>query len=1045
MAPTSLFAALGGGPDAGGTWTDPNGNAHSGTVDPANDPAGVYTYMIAAVPPCLGDVSTVTVTINASPDPGSNGALTVCDQGAPQSLFAALGGSPDAGGSWTDPNGNAHSGSIDPSVDPAGNYTYTVNGMAPCGSASAVVVVTITGSPNAGSIGSLTLCENAAITDLFLSLGGTPDAGGSWTDPNGNPHSGLFDPAMDPQGGYVYTIAAVPPCLGASSGVNVTVEALPTAGTDAIDAFCESWGAVNLFAMLGGSPTGGGTWTDPNGNPFVGLFNTGTSLVGTYTYTVSGIVCPGDQATVTINVVPDPDAGTSSTITLCTAAPVFTMLDSLQGTPDNTGTWFDANSLAVAPTFDPAIDPAGVYTYVVPAPATCPGAPPSSTLTIVVDPLPDAGIDAVITVCTGDAPFTLFALLGGSPDTGGAWTDPNGNAFGPTFDPGTDAPGNYTYTVGGSACPPDQSVVAITVNPGPDAGLDNAIALCSNGAPIQLTGALLGTPDLNGSWTDPNGVAFSGTFDPGVSQPGVYTYTVPGNAGCPDDVAELTMAVSPEADAGTDGIAQLCSNDAPVDLFTLLGGTPDAGGAWIDPNGIAATSVIDPSIALSGAYTYTVTGLPPCVDATASVSITITPAPDAGADASAIYCNTSPPVQLFGLLGGAPQSGGAWTDPNGNPSGGAFDPANDTPGAYTYRVVGQGNCSDDEAVVTVNVSIAADAGSDGSITVCSNDAAFTLFPLLGGSPDAGGTWTDPNGAAMNGTIDPFTAASGDYTYTVNSPVPCAAQSAVVNVTIIPNNAPQITIDIGNGCAPVMASITSSYTGPGTCVWDLGNGTIVNECEPDSIVYLAGTYDLSVTIDPGNGCNGTFTYTDAIEVVDPPTASFYALPDTQVSIANTEIFFANTSAGANAWLWQFDTLDESTAENPLYTFPNEEPGEYDVCLIAYASETCADTACHRIIVLGSGVWVPNTFTPDGDGHNDFFFPVLGNPAPEEYRFAIFDRWGQPLFDTTDPAEGWSGSFADGQETPVGVYIWKLWMREPFTSDRVERTGHVTLVR
>lgn len=146
-------------------------------------------------------------------------------------------------------------------------------------------------------------------------------------------HSGQFDPANDPQGGYIYTISAVPPCLGASAGVNVSVEALPDAGTDASNTFCESWGAVNLFNELGGAPTGGGTWADPNGDPFVGLFNTGSSLVGAYTYTVVGVVCPGDQSTVTINVVPDPDAGVNNTITVCATAPGFTMLDSLLGTP----------------------------------------------------------------------------------------------------------------------------------------------------------------------------------------------------------------------------------------------------------------------------------------------------------------------------------------------------------------------------------------------------------------------------------------------------------------------------------------------------------------------------------------------------------------------------------------------------------------------------------------------------------------------------------------------------------------------------------------
>jgi hypothetical protein len=109
-----LFALLGGA-DPGGTWTAPGGGPHSGTLDPSTDPPGVYTYTLAAVAPCAGDQSIVTVTINAAPDAGVDGAITLCDQGAATGLFASLGGSPDAGGTWTAPGGGPFSGNYDPS------------------------------------------------------------------------------------------------------------------------------------------------------------------------------------------------------------------------------------------------------------------------------------------------------------------------------------------------------------------------------------------------------------------------------------------------------------------------------------------------------------------------------------------------------------------------------------------------------------------------------------------------------------------------------------------------------------------------------------------------------------------------------------------------------------------------------------------------------------------------------------------------------------------------------------------------------------------
>jgi gliding motility-associated-like protein len=84
-------------------------------------------------------------------------------------------------------------------------------------------------------------------------------------------------------------------------------------------------------------------------------------------------------------------------------------------------------------------------------------------------------------------------------------------------------------------------------------------------------------------------------------------------------------------------------------------------------------------------------------------------------------------------------------------------------------------------------------------------------------------------------------------------------------------------------------------------------------------------------------------------------------------------------------------------------------------------------------------------PDGDGTNDHFAPVALGIDPGDYRFMIFDRWGQPLFDTSEPNVAWDGNFANGDPTPQGVYPWKLFAKDPFSGEHVERIGHVALVR
>src|SRR5690606_2846097 len=95
-----------------------------------------------------------------------------------------------------------------------------------------------------------------------------------------------------------------------------------------------------------------------------------------------------------------------------------------------------------------------------------------------------------------------------------------------------------------------------------------------------------------------------------------YRYVVPGLAPCLNDTAQVTVNVNTAPVAGTNGAIVVCSDAAPVDLFTLLDGSPDAGGTWRDPeNAVNDGSFVPGAGAIAGAYTYTVAGLTPCADA----------------------------------------------------------------------------------------------------------------------------------------------------------------------------------------------------------------------------------------------------------------------------------------------------------------------------------------------------------------------------------------------------------------------------------------------
>src|SRR5690606_41859675 len=117
-------------------------------------------------------------------------------------------------------------------------------------------------------------------------------------------------------------------------------------------------------------------------------------------------------------------------------------------------------------------------------------------------------------------------------------------------------------------------------------------------------------------------------------------------------------------------------------------------------------------------------------------------------------------------LVGSPLAGGTWTDGGGASSPAPFSSDPGTPGAYTYTVAGVVPCPSESATVTVAVNTPPVPGTDGSIALCSSDAAANLFSSLGGTPQAGGTWTDAGGAASSGTFDPASGTPGAYTYTV---------------------------------------------------------------------------------------------------------------------------------------------------------------------------------------------------------------------------------------------------------------------------------------
>ncbi len=838
----NLFDELNGTPDAGGTWSGPSA-VLGGQFDPATMVPGVYTYTISVPPPCLNVSSTVTVSVVQPPDAGTDGALTLCISSPSTSLLPSIGGTPEAGGTWSGPSVLV-GGSYNPATMVAGDYIYTVAGIAPCPAESATVQVDVVDAPNAGTPGVIALCTSDDPTDLFAQLGGAPDAGGTWSGPS-VVSGGSFDPAIMLPGVYTYTIAVPPPCTNASSTVTVSVAQPQTAGLDGGLTLCATSGPEALINGLGGTPDAGGTWSGPS-VVSGGNFNPSTMTVGAYTYTVAGVApCPAASALVEVNVVDNPDPGAPGFITLCSTDAAVDMFTWIEGSPDVGGTWSGPSAVSGG-LFDPALNTPGIYTYTLTVPPPCTSA--STTVTVDVVLPPDAGLDAATTLCITSGSTPLFPVLQGTPDAGGTWTRPNGTAFDGIIAPTTDASGDYTYTVAGTfPCPADIATVTVNIVSDPDPGTDGTLTLCGSDAPSALFAALGGTPDGGGTWTDPNGNLFAGTVDPSIHTSGVYTYTIEAPPPCSNVSSTVTVSIIAPPDAGNDGAITLCATGEAIDLFTVLQGAPQTGGTWTNA-GNAVDALFDPSSSPAGVYIYTVPGTAPCPNDAASVTVSITDEPNAGDDAILNLCISGDAVTLFPSLGGA-DLGGSWLGPDGT-SDGIFTPGSSTPGAYIYEIAGTAPCPNASATVTVVQLSDPDAGGDGAVTLCSSNAPIELFNLLQGTPDAGGIWLNSANAPVDATFDPATQASGTLRYILTVPPPCVSDTALVVVEVV----------------------TASDAGEDATVASCTNGA-----EIDLFNALNGTPDTGGTWSgPGGSAGGSFqpgtdepgTYTYAITALAP---------------------------------------------------------------------------------------------------------------------------------------------------------------------------------
>jgi len=566
--------------------------------------------------------------------------------------------------------------------------------------------------------------------------------------------------------------------------------------------------------------------------------------------------------------------------------------------------------------------------------------------------------------------------------------------------------------------------------------------------------------DFTFSWTPSSSLNNSTIQDPiatPINPVTTYTVTVTNiNGGCSDQSSvtintncptcdpPLPIGINPTCNGGTNG-SITATVQGVVTPYTM--NWYDAGGNLLQTTpGVMTTDAMTNLPA--GVYTIETIDAAGCTNDTTftltqPTPVTVTATPD-----QTICINGSATISATGNGGTAPYT---FTWDNGLVGNGPHTVMPTLNTCYTVSVVDANGCAaalTDQICLTINPPLTLVVSND--TLVCPGSSVTFDATVTGGN---GGpyayVWTNSAGATVSTTATMTTNSATPDVFCVTVTDGCTTPSVndCINLNLAPVPVPSFLGDNLSGCHPVPVNFlnTTNPADVSSVLWTFGNGgTSTQNLNASNTYTVPGCYDVTLEITSPNGCVSSTTLNDYICVFDYPEANFVAAPQ-PTDLFNPEVIFLNTSTNYTSSIWDFAGMGSSTDTHPNFTFPNDSAGNYMVTLIVTNSDGCTDTTEQVIIINGIyTLYVPNAFTPDGDGINDVFTPRSEGMSAENYEFYIFNRWGELIFQSTQLGQGWDGT-ENGIKSKVDVYVWKIKSRSMFDDSRHENIGSVTLIR
>jgi len=984
-------------------WSPSTGLSSTTTATVTASPTSTTTYVVTGTG-ANGCVNTDTVVVNIGTLP------TVAATAASPAMCAGSSTTLTATGanaySWSPATGLSSTSGSTVTATPTATTTYVVTGTNAQGcSDTGIVTVTVNPLPVIPAAPAVAICP-AGSTILTVSGAATY----SWSPATGLSSTTGASVTASPAVTTIYTITGTS-ADGCTSTQTRTVTVLPlpavNAGPDA--AVC-SGQAATLTA------TGAATYV---WSPATGLSSTTSATVTaspftTTTYVVTGTATNGcvasDTVVVNIGTLPTVSAGPDATI--CAGAAT-----TLNATGASTYVWTPATGLSSTTSASPTASPAATTTYVVTG-TNSQGCSKSDTVVVTVNPLPTITTSGPVSICPG-----LSSTLTASGAASYVWSPSAGlsSTTGSSVTATPTATTTYTVTGTGSNGCVNTATVTVTLFPAAaiNAGADAQICI---GASTTLTA----TGGATYVWSPSTGLSSTTAATVTANPTTTTTYTVTGTTanGCVGvDSVKVTVNPLPVVNAGPD--AAVCAG-----VPTTLTASGAATYSWSPGTGLSSTTGATVTANPASTTTYTVTGTSAagCV-ATDQVTVTVRPLPTVSAGPDKAYC-----VGGSTTLTASGASTYVWSPATSLSSTTAVTVTANPASTTTYTLTGTdqyGCVNTDGVTVTVNPLPNVDAGAD--VAICERAEA-----TLTATGAVSYVWS-PGATLPSTTTNPVTATpTTTTTYTV---VGTDANGCVNRDTVRVSIVPRVPTAVGPGdsvCRGESAQLSASG-GVGYQWYPATGLDITSGASVTATPNVTTTYFVIVQ---QNQC-----YRDTLKatVVVNPVPTVDAGPDQTIASGSSANLFA-TATDASIYAW---TPGEGLSCDDCLT-PVATPKRTTTYRIDVSNQwgcKANDEVVVKVTCDLSQLFIPNTFTPNGDGQNDRFYP-RGKGIGVVNRFRIYNRWGELMYDMSNipvnaTSYGWDGTFR-GQPLKPDVYVWVL-EAQCESGDPLTLKGDISLIR